>query len=111
MIRVLLSVVLMSGTLVLSGVENPHGLPDGLYTRITTERGVVVCEIFFEKTPLTAVSYVGLAEGTLGPRPRKPFFENLKWHRVVPGFVIQGGDPTATGDGGPGYSFPDEVVS
>ena len=110
MIRVLLSVVLMLGTVVLSGVENPHGLPDGLYTRITTERGVVVCEIFFEKTPLTAVSYVGLAEGTLGPRPRKPFFENLKWHRVVAGFVIQGGDPTATGDGGPGYGFPDELV-
>lgn len=85
-------------------------LPDGLYTEITTEHGVVVCEIFFEKTPLTAASYVGLAEGTLGPQPRKPFFDGLKWHRVVPGFVIQGGDPTATGDGGPGYEFPDEIV-
>jgi cyclophilin family peptidyl-prolyl cis-trans isomerase len=85
-------------------------LPDGLYTEITTESGVVICEIFYDKTPLTAASYVGLAEGTLGPHPRKPFFDGLKWHRVVPGFVAQGGDPTATGDGGPGYLFADEIV-
>jgi len=91
-------------------VENSYGLPDGLYTEITTERGVVVCEMFFQKTPLTVASYVGLAEGSLGPQPRKPFFEGLKWHRVVPGFVVQGGDPTGTGDGGPGYAFPDEMV-
>jgi cyclophilin family peptidyl-prolyl cis-trans isomerase len=90
--------------------ENPHGLPDGLYTEITTERGVVVCELFYQKTPLTVASYVGLAEGSLGPLPRKPFFEGLKWHRVVPGFVVQGGDPTGTGEGGPGYEFPDEIV-
>ena len=90
--------------------ENPHGLPDGLYTEITTERGVIVGELFFQKTPLTVASYVGLAEGSLGPVPRKPFFEGLHWHRVVPGFVVQGGDPTGTGEGGPGYEFPDEIV-
>jgi cyclophilin family peptidyl-prolyl cis-trans isomerase len=90
--------------------ENPHDLPDGLYTEITTERGVVVCELFYQKTPMTVASYAGLAEGTLGPKPRKPFYEGVKWHRVVPGFVVQGGDPTGTGDGGPGYEFPDEFV-
>ena len=90
--------------------NNPHQLPDGLYTEITTEHGVVVCELFYTKTPLTVASYVGLAEGTLGPQPRKPFYEGLTWHRVVPGFVVQGGDPAGTGDGGPGYSFPDEIV-
>jgi cyclophilin family peptidyl-prolyl cis-trans isomerase len=66
--------------------------------------------LFYQKTPLTVASFVGLAEGKLGPAPRKPFFDGLTFHRVVPDFVIQGGDPTATGDGGPGYSFPDEFV-
>jgi cyclophilin family peptidyl-prolyl cis-trans isomerase len=108
--RLIRSLVWLLGSLGICFAQNPYGLPDGLYSEITTEHGVVVCEVFFEKTPLTAASYVGLAEGTLGPRPRKPFFDHLQWHRVVPGFVIQGGDPTATGDGGPGYEFPDEIV-
>lgn len=83
-------------------------LPDGLYAEIATARGTVTCELYFARTPLTVASFVGLAEGTLGPQPRKPFFDGLTFHRVVPGFVVQGGDPTGTGDGGPGYSFPDE---
>lgn len=85
-------------------------LADGLYAEIGTARGVITCELFFTRTPLTVSNFVGLAEGTLGPAPRKPFFNGLTFHRVVPGFVIQGGDPTATGDGGPGYTFPDEFA-
>ncbi len=93
-----------------AAAENPYGLPDGLYTEITTERGVVVCELFYRKTPMTVASYVGLAEGTLGPQPRQPLYDGVKWHRVVADFVVQGGDPSGTGDGGPGYEFPDEFV-
>jgi cyclophilin family peptidyl-prolyl cis-trans isomerase len=88
-----------------SAADNPYGLPDGLYTEITTPQGVVVCELFYKKTPMTCANYVGLAEGTLGPNPGKPYFEGLKWHRVVAGFVVQGGAGARIG-----YSFPDEIV-
>jgi cyclophilin family peptidyl-prolyl cis-trans isomerase len=86
-------------------------LADGLYAEITTPRGVLLCELYFQKTPLTVASFVGLAEGNLGPTPRKPYFDGLTFHRVVPGFVVQGGDPTGTGRGGPGYRFPDEFAA
>ncbi len=89
--------------------ENPYGLADGLYAEITTTRGVVVCELYFTKTPMTVANYVGLAEGTLGPEPRKPFFDGSAYHRVVPDFVAQGG-AAANGAEGAGYAFPDEFV-
>ena len=82
--------------------------PDGIFAEITTARGVIVCELYYQKAPLTVMNFVGLAEGTLGPAPRRPYFDGLRFHRVVPEFVIQGGDPTGTGRGGPGYQFPDE---
>lgn len=86
-------------------------LPEGLYAEIGTPRGPVTCELFFTRAPLTVASFVGLAEGKLGPQPRKPFFDGLTFHRVVPDFVVQGGDPTGTGEGGPGYKFPDEFAT
>jgi cyclophilin family peptidyl-prolyl cis-trans isomerase len=87
------------------------GPPDGLFAEITTPRGVMTCELFFQKAPLTVASFVGLAEGTLGPAPRKPYFDGSTFHRVVADFVIQGGDPTGTGSGGPGYRFPNEFFA
>ncbi len=85
-------------------------LPDGLYAEFTTPRGVVTAELYYQRTPLTVASFTGLAEGTLGPAPRKPFFNGLTFHRVVADFVVQGGDPLGTGEGGPGYAFPDEFA-
>jgi cyclophilin family peptidyl-prolyl cis-trans isomerase len=86
------------------------GLPDGLYAEIGTPHGVIVAELFFKKTPMAAMSFVGLAEGVFGPKKGQPFFDGLIFHRVVPGFVAQGGDPLGRGEGGPGYTFPDEFV-
>jgi cyclophilin family peptidyl-prolyl cis-trans isomerase len=85
-------------------------LADGLYAEISTVRGSVVCQLFFQETPLTVASFVGLAEGMLGPAKRKPYFDGVTFHRVVADFVVQGGDPGGTGKGGPGYTFPDEFV-
>jgi len=96
-------VLSMSFTRPLAQAEAP-----GLYADFTTPRGTVVTELFFEKAPLTVANFVGLAEGKLGPEPRKPYFDGLTFHRVVADFVVQGGDPTGTGGGGPGYEFQDE---
>jgi cyclophilin family peptidyl-prolyl cis-trans isomerase len=79
-----------------------EALPDGLYAEITVPGGALVAELFFEQAPLTVTNFVGLAEGALGPIPGKPFFDGLTFHRVVPGFVVRGGDPLGNGEGGPG---------
>jgi cyclophilin family peptidyl-prolyl cis-trans isomerase len=90
--------------------KNPYDLPDGLYSEITTPKGVIVCELFYKKTPMTVANYVGLAEGTLGPEPRQPYFDGSPYHRVIAGFVLQGGGPPPERRGRLGYQFPDEFV-
>ncbi|HKB56423.1 MAG TPA: peptidylprolyl isomerase [Lacunisphaera sp.] len=87
-------------------------LPDGLYAEFTTPPGVVVVELFAAKVPLTVTSFVGLAEGMLAPRDGKPFYTGLTWYRVVPGFVIQSGNPGLkdTGDDSIPHKFTDEFV-
>ena len=68
-------------------------LPDGLYAEFTTPRGTTTVELFYTRAPLMCVNFTGLAEGTLAPKNGKPFYTGLTWYRVVPGFVIQSGNP------------------
>ncbi|MBN1983673.1 MAG: peptidylprolyl isomerase [Chitinivibrionales bacterium] len=87
---------------------------EGLFVMITTNKGVIVAELEFEKAPLAVANFTGLAEGVFsaGTLTRgHSFYNGTVFHRVVPDFVIQGGDPTASGRGGPGYVFPDQFDS
>jgi peptidyl-prolyl cis-trans isomerase B (cyclophilin B) len=67
----------------------------------TTSRGEIVCDLFAKDKPMTVNNFVFLA--------REKFYDNTTFHRVIADFMIQGGDPTATGRGGPGYRFEDEI--
>ncbi|MEM7085433.1 MAG: peptidylprolyl isomerase [Bacteroidota bacterium] len=89
-------------------------LDNGLYAEIVTNQGTFVAKLYHEATPLTVANFVELAEGTHemvdSAFQGKPFYSNLTFHRVMEGFMIQGGDPEGTGSGSPGYRFPDEFV-
>jgi peptidyl-prolyl cis-trans isomerase A (cyclophilin A) len=75
----------------------------------------MVCRLFEKEAPQTVANFIGLAEGTkeftdprTGKKEKRPFFDGLAFHRVIPNFMIQGGCPLGTGTGGPGYRFADE---
>ena len=91
-------------------------LPDGLFARMTTSRGEILLRLHHQHAPNTVANFVGLAEGTkqwLDPITKQSrknrFYDGLSFHRVIPNFMIQGGDPLATGSGGPGYQFENEI--
>ena len=86
-------------------------MQDGIYAKFNTPKGSILVKLTHDKTPGTVGNFVGLAEGQLenSARPMgKPYYDGLKFHRVIPDFMIQGGCPQGQGTGGPGYNFDDE---
>jgi peptidyl-prolyl cis-trans isomerase A (cyclophilin A) len=80
-------------------------MPNEIYAAFDTTEGSFKIKLFADKAPLTVENFVSLAEGT---KTGKPFYDGTVFHRVIPNFMIQGGDPEGTGRGGPGYKFADE---
>ncbi|WP_406843029.1 peptidylprolyl isomerase [Flavobacterium soyae] len=93
--------------------DDHSNLPDGLYADIETNKGHIIVELDYKKAPITVANFVTLAEGknefiTDENLKKKPFFDGLKFHRVITDFMIQSGDPLGTGSGDTGYKFKDE---
>src|ERR1700680_3002864 len=87
----------------------------GTYVVFETSEGNIVCRLFEKDAPKTVANFVDLAEGkrewkhpSTGKKSNDPLYHGTIFHRVIPGFMIQGGDPQGTGMGGPGYQFEDE---
>ncbi|MBG7629220.1 MAG: peptidylprolyl isomerase [Bacteroidetes bacterium] len=84
---------------------------NGLYAKFNTSKGAILVNLEFEKTPGTVGNFVALAEGNLENKSKPqgtPYYDGLKFHRVIADFMVQGGCPQGTGTGSPGYSFDDE---
>jgi cyclophilin family peptidyl-prolyl cis-trans isomerase len=87
----------------------------GIFAEIETSKGNITIQLEYQKTPVTVANFISLAEGTnasvTDPKLKgKPFYNGLKFHRVIADFMIQGGDPQGNGSGGPGYAFKDEFT-
>ena len=111
--RILLAFIVF--TTLFSCKEEKNNLPDGLYAQIETNKGTIIVQLDYEKTPITVANFVTLAEGknefiTNENLKNKPFYDGLKFHRVIEEFMIQGGDPLGTGSGDTGYKFKDEIT-
>ena len=92
--------------------------PAGTYAIFETSQGDIVIRLLEKEAPNTVANFVGLAEGTkeftnerTGKKEKRPYYDGLVFHRVIPDFMIQGGCPEGSGRGGPGYKFADEFQS
>ena len=104
---------LFASNTILAGEKEKTELEPGIYAEFNTSRGVILCVLEYQKTPMTVGNFVGLAEGNLHIIDTlnydKPFYNGLKFHRVIQDFMIQGGDPDGNGSGGPKHRFYDEI--
>jgi cyclophilin family peptidyl-prolyl cis-trans isomerase len=117
--KILCAFLMIVGTAMAQTPSNDAAkYPPGLYAIITTSVGAITAQLFEKQTPATVRAFIGLARGTqpwLDPKTRKaathPLYENLIFHRVIPDFMIQTGDPTETGAHTCGFKLPDEFVA
>ncbi|MBI3804067.1 MAG: peptidylprolyl isomerase [Nitrospirae bacterium] len=107
--------VIIGLSLIPSASAEEKKLPAGVYAVVETSQGTMTIQLFEKEAPKTVANFVGLAEGTkewtdpkTKQKVKRPLYDGLVFHRVIPGFMIQGGDPLGNGTGGPGYKFEDE---
>jgi peptidyl-prolyl cis-trans isomerase A (cyclophilin A) len=98
------------------GAQNP-ALKPGLYATFETSDGIIIARLYEKETPIAVRNFVALAQGTkpwkdpkTGAMVKRPLYDNLTFHRVLPGVMIQSGDPTATGSHNCGVTIPDEFL-
>jgi cyclophilin family peptidyl-prolyl cis-trans isomerase len=112
--RFLKTAALAAGLALVTSLSATEKLADGLYAEFITPRGSVLAELYYKQAPLMCANFTGLAEGSLAPQNGKPFYTGLTFYRVVPGFVIQSGNPGLkdTDDDAVAHPhrFPDEFV-
>jgi cyclophilin family peptidyl-prolyl cis-trans isomerase len=107
--------LLLTVATLFSCTDKHNNLPDGIYTEIETNKGTIILELDYKKAPVTVANFITLAEGdnefiVNDTLKGKPFYNGLKFHRVIKDFMIQGGDPLGTGSGDTGYKFKDEIT-
>ena len=102
--------------LLLAGTCNSKTLPDGVYAKMNTSKGEICLRLFYQKAPQTVSNFMALAQGKIQWKDpvtnavkKEPFYDGLKFHRILPGLMALSGDPRGNGHGGPGYCFNKEL--
>ncbi len=110
-------VALLIASAALVAAQTPHSLKPGLYAVFDTDAGTITAQLYEKYTPATVANFVALAQGTKpwrdpksGNMVRRPLYENITFHRVIPGVAIQSGDPTGTSAHNCGVSVRDEIL-
>jgi len=114
--RILIFLILIALSTITFAMGGKPKMPDTLYAVFETNKGEIVCQLYPKEAPLTVKNFVMLTKGETewtdpnsGDKVKKPLYNGTIFHRVIPDFMIQGGDPLGNGTGGPGYKFKDEI--
>ena len=111
----LFTIILVAAGSISYGMGAKPNMGENKYAVFETSKGNITCVLYVDKAPETVANFIGLATGTKewrdplsGQVTKRPLYDGSIFHRVIPNFMIQGGDPLGTGYGGPGYTFKDE---